>query len=48
MSLIIDYAHPISSFRKTGDRFHDPLGVGIEIETAGHVFTVNVTNARAV
>jgi hypothetical protein len=25
-----------------------PLGVGIEIETGGHVFTINVTNARAV
>jgi hypothetical protein len=48
MGLIIDYAHPFSSFRTTGNGFYDPLGVGIEIETGGHVFTINVTNARAV
>jgi hypothetical protein len=48
MGLIIDYAHPFSSFRNTGNGFYDPLGVGIEIETGGHVFTINVTNARAV
>ncbi len=48
MGLIIDYAHPFSSFRTTANGFYDPLGVGIEIETGGHVFTINVTNARAV
>ncbi|MDB5008993.1 MAG: hypothetical protein JWP45_3386 [Mucilaginibacter sp.] len=48
MGLIIDYAHPFSSFRTTGNGFYDPLGVGIEIETGGHVFTINITNARAV
>jgi hypothetical protein len=48
MGLIIDYAHPFSSFRTTSIGFYDPLGVGIEIETGGHVFTINVTNARAV
>lgn len=48
MGLIVDYAHPFSSFRNTGNGFYDPLGVGIEIETGGHVFTINVTNSRAV
>jgi hypothetical protein len=48
MGLIIDYAHPFSSFRNTANGFYDPLGVGIEIETGGHVFTINLTNARAV
>jgi hypothetical protein len=48
MGLIIDYAHPFSSFRTTANGFYDPLGVGIEIETGGHVFTINVTNTRAV
>jgi hypothetical protein len=48
MGLIIDYAHPFSSFRTTANGFYDPLGVGIEIETGGHVFTINITNARAV
>ncbi len=29
-------------------RFGDPLGVGIQMVTGGHVFSINVTNARAV
>ncbi len=45
MSIIIDYAHPFSSFR-TNNGFSDPLGLGIQLVTGGHVFTINVTNAR--
>jgi hypothetical protein len=48
MGFIVDYGHPFSSFRSTNNGFHDPIGLGIEIETGGHVFTMNVTNARAV
>src|SRR6185503_11242120 len=48
MNLIVDYAHPFSSFRNTGNGFYDPLGFGIQITTGGHVFTINVTNSRAV
>ena len=47
MGFLIDYAHPFSSFRN-GNGFSDPLGFGIEIETGGHVFTINVTNAKAI
>lgn len=46
---IIDYAHSFSSYQHTnGTGFSDPLGFGFEMETGGHVFTLNVTNARAV
>lgn len=46
---IIDYAHSFSSFQHTnGTGFSDPLGFGFEMETGGHVFMLNVTNARAV
>lgn len=45
MSIIIDYAHPFSSFRNR-NAFSDPLGVGIQIVTGGHTFTINITNAR--
>ncbi len=45
MSVIVDYAHPFSSFR-TNNGFSDPLGFGIQLVTGGHVFTINVTNAR--
>jgi hypothetical protein len=48
MGLIVDYAHPFSSFRQNNASFTDPLGLGLEIETGGHVFTINVTNSRAV
>jgi hypothetical protein len=45
MSIIIDYAHPFSSFRN-GNGFSDPLGAGIQLVTGGHVFTINITNAN--
>jgi len=45
---IIDYAHPFSTFRSNNANFSDPLGFGYEVETGGHVFTLNVTNAAAI
>jgi hypothetical protein len=48
VGVIVDYAHPFSSFRQNTASFTDPLGIGIEVETGGHVFTLNVTNSRAV
>lgn len=56
-ALIVDYVHPFHSQsskdlfgtpRSTVPnalKFHDPLGIGFEILTAGHVFHVNFTNA---
>jgi hypothetical protein len=48
--VVVDYAHPFSSFRNNSDnpKFYDPLGVGIEVETGGHVFTLNFSNAKAI
>ncbi len=48
MSLIVDYEHPFSSFRNNSGAFEDPLGFGAEFETGGHVFTLNITNARGI
>lgn len=48
MSLVADYEHLFSSFRTTDNGFHDAIGAGIEIETGGHVFTLNLSNARAI
>lgn len=48
MALVVDYEHPFSSFRTGANGFADPLGVGIEVETGGHVFTLNISNARAI
>jgi hypothetical protein len=46
--LILDYGHPFSSFRQNTPSFQDPLGIGYEVETGGHVFTVNFTNANSI
>ncbi len=50
MGVVVDYAHPFSDFRQhsSSPKFYDPLGVGIEIETGGHVFTLNLSNAQAI
>nr|WP_294794430.1 DUF5777 family beta-barrel protein [uncultured Mucilaginibacter sp.] len=48
MSILVDYAHPFSTFRTNNVNFQDPIGVGLEIETGGHVFTVNISNSNAI
>lgn len=50
MGLVLDYVHPFSNFRNNSvnPNFYDGLGIGIEIETGGHVFTINFTNAQAI
>jgi len=47
MGFIVDYAHPFSAYRQN-NAYSDPLGFGIEMITGGHVFTVNITNSRAI
>jgi hypothetical protein len=49
LSIVVDYEHPFSTFRQNNaNGFHDPLGFGIEAQTGGHVFTLNITNANAI
>jgi hypothetical protein len=55
MAIVVDYFLP---FRNAGDqayleeitarKFYNPLGVGLEIETGGHIFHLNFTNATAI
>ena len=54
-NIIIDYFHPFRSqsskdFLLTTKnlKFYDPLGVGVEVLTSGHVFHLNFTNAREI
>lgn len=53
-ALIADYFHNFSNYRTNakdanGNKiFYDPLSVGIEIETGGHVFTINFTNSQGI
>ncbi|MBP6334595.1 MAG: hypothetical protein KA444_03910 [Bacteroidia bacterium] len=46
-SLITDYFH---TFRPTmpGTEYYDPFGIGVEIETGGHVFSLMLTNASGI
>jgi len=54
LAILVDYFHP---FRKTSSkdyfkqhdlRFYDPLGVGLEIYTGGHIFHLTFTNSTAI
>jgi hypothetical protein len=53
-AIIADYYYDFSEFRKNARDaegnpvYYDPLSVGVEIETGGHVFTINFTNATGI
>ena len=48
--VVADYYFINSDYRKNNPNtaFYNPLGLGIEIETGGHVFTMNFANAKAI
>jgi len=50
VGIIVDYVHTFSEFRGNykPQNFYDPFGVGVEIETGGHVFHLTLTNAPAI
>jgi hypothetical protein len=50
VSLIADYFYTLSEYRtnNTASPFYNPLAIGIEIETGGHVFHLNFTNATGI
>jgi len=43
-AILADYYHTFSSYLTTGNSFYPPLGIGVEIETGGHVFQMFLTN----
>ncbi|MBD78817.1 MAG: hypothetical protein CL840_07845 [Crocinitomicaceae bacterium] len=47
VGIIADYVYTFSEFRENYSprNFYDPFGVGVEIETGGHVFHLTLTNA---
>jgi hypothetical protein len=45
MAFVFDYFHTFSEFRDADNGYYDAIGAGIEIETGGHVFHINVTNS---
>lgn len=48
--ILADYYHVFSSYRDNNPNtnYYSPLGLGFEIETGGHVFTLTFVNARAI
>ena len=50
MAIIADYYYIFSDFRtnNTASPFYNPLAIGLEIETGGHVFHLNFTNASGI
>lgn len=48
MAFVVDYFYTFSEFRDSRNNFYDALGIGVEIETGGHVFHINVTNSAGI
>lgn len=46
--IVLDAAVPISDMRTADNGFYPAIGVGVEIETGGHVFQLNLTNATQI
>lgn len=55
MAVVVDYFHHFRLkestdyfIREKSFRFYNPLGIGVEIETGGHVFNMSFTNSTAI
>lgn len=46
--IVADATFPFSDLRTSDNGFYPALGIGLEIDTGGHVFQVNFTNARGI
>jgi len=56
MAIIVDYFHLFSEYRNLENakepedniKYYNPLGIGLEIETGGHVFHLNFSNSTGI
>jgi len=50
LAIIADYYYTFSDYRMNNSTnpFYNPLAIGVEIETGGHVFHLNFTNASGI
>ncbi|MEM7104271.1 MAG: DUF5777 family beta-barrel protein [Bacteroidota bacterium] len=48
--LVLDATYPVShtNIRNTGNDYYFPLGIGLEMDTGGHVFQINFTNSKGI
>ena len=47
VSVIADYFYNFAAYYKNNPSVHQPLSLGVELETGGHVFSLYYTNAEA-
>ena len=45
LAFVADYFLTFSDFRDSDNNYYNALGVGVEIETGGHVFHINLTKS---
>lgn len=50
ISVVADYFYTFSKYRKNNSKtpYYAPLGIGLEVETGGHVFHLNITNSAGI
>lgn len=51
VAIIADYFYVFSPFRYNNlgaNPFHNPISIGVEIETGGHVFHIDISNSRGI
>ncbi len=48
VALVADYFLTFSKFRTSENGYYDPASIGIEIETGGHVFHLNISNSAGI
>ena len=49
--IIIEYFYPFSKLRHDQNSmftYNDPLSIGVELETGGHIFHINFTNSEGI
>lgn len=47
MGLVFDYFHPFDNYHNSKNGYYPPLGLGLEIETGGHVFHLLFSNNKS-
>lgn len=45
LGIIADATFPFSDLRSSDNGYYPPIGIGLEIDTGGHIFQLNFTNA---
>ena len=48
VALVVDTTFPVSDVRNADNGFYPAIGGGLEFDTGGHVFQINLTNATAI